>query len=84
MKAFTYIEQGKFAMRDKPVPVLQDPGDAIVRVTLAAICASDIHIRRGAVPRAVPGVTLGHELVGQAPRPAARPVGGGPAQPVFN
>ena len=26
MKAFTYIEQGKFAMRDKPVPVLQDPG----------------------------------------------------------
>ena len=64
MKAFTYIEQGKFAMRDKPVPVLQDPGDAIVRVTMSSICTSDLHIKHGSVPRAVPGITVGHEMVG--------------------
>ena len=63
MKAFTYIEQGKFAMRDKPVPVLQDPGDAIVRVTMSSICTSDLHIKHGSVPRAVPGITVGHEMV---------------------
>ena len=39
--------------------------DAIVRVTRSAICTSDLHIRNGAVPRAVPGVILGHEFVGE-------------------
>ena len=43
---------------------LQHPRDAIVRVTLASICTSDLHIKHGAVPRAVPGITLGHEMVG--------------------
>ena len=38
--------------------------DAIVRVTLASICSSDLHIKHGAVPRAVPGITVGHEMVG--------------------
>ena len=38
--------------------------DAIVRVTLSSICSSDIHIKRGSVPRALPGVTIGHEMVG--------------------
>ena len=40
------------------------PTDAIVRVTLASICSSDIHIKHGAVPRAVKGITVGHEMVG--------------------
>ena len=35
-----------------------------MRVTLASICSSDIHIKHGAVPRAVPGITVGHEMVG--------------------
>lgn len=64
MKALTYIEQGKFALLDKPKPVLIDPRDAIVRVTLASICTSDLHIKHGSVPRAVPGITVGHEMVG--------------------
>lgn len=34
MKALTYIEYGKFALIDKPKPVLLDPRDAVVRVTL--------------------------------------------------
>lgn len=64
MKAYTYIEKGKFALTDKPRPQLQDSTDAIVRVTLGSICTSDLHIKHGSVPRAVPGITIGHEMVG--------------------
>lgn len=49
---------------EKPKPVLQDAHDAIVRVTLGSICTSDLHIKHGSVPRAVPGITVGHEMVG--------------------
>lgn len=64
MKAYTYVEKGRFALLDKPRPLLQGPRDAIVRVTLSSICTSDLHIKHGSVPRAVPGVTVGHEMVG--------------------
>lgn len=64
MKALTYVEHGKFALTDKPKPSLQDPRDAIVRVTVSSICTSDLHIKHGSVPRAVPGITVGHEMVG--------------------
>ena len=64
MKAFTYIEHGKFAMTEKPKPVILESTDAIVRVTLSSICTSDLHIKHGSVPRAVPGITVGHEMVG--------------------
>ena len=47
------------------MPALQDEKDAIVQVTLTTICSSDIHIKHGAVPKAVPGVILGHEFVGR-------------------
>lgn len=49
----------------RPVPRICDPRDAIVRVTRAAICTSDLHILHGAVPRAVPGIVLGHEFAGR-------------------
>lgn len=64
MLAYTYIEKGKFELLEKPKPVLQDAHDAIVRVTLGSICTSDLHIKHGSVPRAVPGITVGHEMVG--------------------
>ncbi len=64
MLAYTYVKQGKFEWQDKPKPVLQDKRDAIVRVTLSSICTSDLHIKHGAVPKAVPGITVGHEMVG--------------------
>lgn len=64
MKAYTYIEKGHFALVEKPRPVLLEPTDAIVRVTLGSICSSDLHIKHGSVPRAVPGITAGHEMVG--------------------
>ena len=64
MLAYTYIEKGKFALVEKPKPKLQAPTDAIVRVTMSSICSSDLHIKHGSVPRAVPGITVGHEMVG--------------------
>ena len=45
MLAYTYVERGKFALLEKPRPVLLDGRDAIVRVTLASICTSDLHIK---------------------------------------
>ena len=64
MLAYTYIKQGKFELIEKPKPELRDSRDAIVRVTLGSICTSDLHIKHGGVPRAVPGITVGHEMVG--------------------
>ena len=64
MLAYTYIERGKFELVEKPRPRLEHPRDAIVRVTLGSICTSDLHIKHGNVPRAVPGITVGHEMVG--------------------
>lgn len=64
MLAYTYKEEGNFVLEEKEKPVLQDEKDAIVRVTLASICSSDLHIKHGAVQRAVPGITVGHEMVG--------------------
>ena len=64
MQAYTYVEKGKFALLEKPKLVLLHERDAIVKVTLASICSSDLHIKHGSVPRAVPGITVGHEMVG--------------------
>lgn len=64
MLAYTYLKQGQFALCEKPKPQLKDNRDALVRVTLGSICTSDLHIKHGSVPRAVPGITVGHEMVG--------------------
>lgn len=64
MLAYTYLKQGQFALCEKPKPQLKDSRDALVRVTLGSICTSDLHIKHGSVPRAVPGITVGHEMVG--------------------
>lgn len=64
MLAYTYLSKGKFGLVEKPLPVIAEETDAIVRVTLASICTSDLHILHGFVPRAEVGVTVGHEAVG--------------------
>ena len=64
MRAYTYVERGRFELREKQKPGLLDPRDAVVRVTLGSICTSDLHIKHGSVPRAVPRITVGHEMVG--------------------
>ncbi|MDD6046924.1 MAG: alcohol dehydrogenase [bacterium] len=65
MKALVWKEKGKVELCDRPMPKIQDPRDAIVRVTRASICSSDLHIIHGTVPRAKEGVVLGHEFVGE-------------------
>ena len=65
MRAVVYRGEGRVALEKRRIPRILDPRDALIRVTLTTICSSDIHIKHGAVPRAVPGVTLGHEFVGQ-------------------
>lgn len=65
MKALVYHGPGDLRLEERPIPTLRDPKDAIVRVTRSTICTSDLHIKNGAVPRAIPGTILGHEFVGQ-------------------
>lgn len=64
MKAVVYRDKENIVVEERPVPVILHPKDAVIRVTLTTICSSDIHIKHGAVPRAVPGTILGHEFVG--------------------
>ena len=64
MLSYTYISKGIFGLVEKPKPTIQHERDAIVKVTLASICSSDLHIKHGSVPRAVEGITVGHEMVG--------------------
>lgn len=68
MLACTYVAENDFRLLQKPVPELEEDTDAIVRVTLSSICTSDLHIMHGSVPRAVKGVTVGHEAVGEVVR----------------
>lgn len=65
MWAVVYRGKGDIGLEERDKPRLRDAGDAILRVTRASICASDLHIRNGAVPRAREGVVLGHEFVGE-------------------
>ena len=63
MRAVTFREPGVVALAGVPVPRLEDAGDAIVRVTTAAICGSDLHFLHGKAPLE-PGDVMGHEAVG--------------------
>ncbi|RKE60581.1 zinc-dependent alcohol dehydrogenase [Microbacterium sp. AG238] len=64
MKAMTYRGPYKVRVEDKPDPRIEHPHDAIVRVTLAAICGSDLHLYHGMMPDTRIGHTFGHEFIG--------------------
>lgn len=64
MLTYTYTNKGNFELIEKSKPVILDSKDAIVKVTLSSICSSDLHIKHGLVPKAVKGITVGHEMVG--------------------
>jgi len=64
MKALVYRGPGLKAIEDRPKPVIQTPGDAIVRIVKTTICGTDLHILRGDVATCSPGRILGHEGVG--------------------
>jgi threonine dehydrogenase-like Zn-dependent dehydrogenase len=64
MKAMTYRGPYKVRVEEKADPRIEHPGDAIVRVELAAICGSDLHLFHGMMPDTRIGHTFGHEFVG--------------------
>lgn len=51
--------------RDKPIPEIKHPEDAIVRVLRSCICGSDLHLYHGLVPDTRVGMTFGHEFIGE-------------------
>ena len=63
MRAVVLVEPGRVAVADVPDPSVERPTDAVVRVTRAAICGSDLHLLHGKTPSA-PGTVMGHEAVG--------------------
>lgn len=64
MRAMVYRGPYKVRVQSKPDPVIEHPGDAIVRVTRAAICGSDLHLYHGMMPDTRVGMTFGHEFIG--------------------
>lgn len=64
MKALVYTGPGTVEVLERPKPTVQVPTDAVVRLLHASICGTDLHILKGDVPTAKPGLILGHEGVG--------------------
>src|SRR5260221_2662033 len=64
MKAVVFNDVGDIRLEDVPEPKLQEPTDAIVRLTASAICGTDLHMVRGTLPGMKAGTILGHEGVG--------------------
>ncbi|MDB6047772.1 MAG: Zn-dependent alcohol dehydrogenase [Pseudomonas sp.] len=64
MKAIVFHGVGDIRLDDVPDPVIQEPTDAIVRITTSAICGTDLHFIRGTFSGMQPGTILGHEGVG--------------------
>ncbi|MFD0668011.1 zinc-dependent alcohol dehydrogenase [Ramlibacter sp. MAHUQ-53] len=64
MLAMNYRGPYRVRADQKPEPRIEHPGDAIVRVTRACICGSDLHLYHGLVPDTRVGSTFGHEFTG--------------------
>jgi threonine dehydrogenase-like Zn-dependent dehydrogenase len=65
MKALVW--HGKEDIRCDTVtdPEIQDPRDAIIKVTSCAICGSDLHLFHNFIPGMLPGDIMGHETMGE-------------------
>jgi threonine dehydrogenase-like Zn-dependent dehydrogenase len=64
MKALVWHKPEHVAVENVPRPTLGSAGDAIVRITAAAICGSDLHHYHGAMPGMMDGDIMGHEFIG--------------------
>ncbi|MFD9194936.1 alcohol dehydrogenase catalytic domain-containing protein [Streptomyces phaeochromogenes] len=64
MRALRWYGPGDVRVEECDKPVVLDPGDAIVKVTTAAVCGSDLHLFHGRVPKVRPGTVVGHEFCG--------------------
>lgn len=67
MRAVVFEAEGRVAVAEVPDPAIEEPGDAVVRVTTAGICGSDLHFFHLKAP-IDPGEVLGHEAVGVVDR----------------
>lgn len=65
MRAVCWYGRSDVRVQEVPDPILLNPHDAIVKVTLTAICGSDLHLYDGFVPTMVPGDIMGHEFMGR-------------------
>jgi threonine dehydrogenase-like Zn-dependent dehydrogenase len=65
LKANRWHGKTKVSVDEVPDPTIEHPRDAIVKVTLTAICGSDLHLYDGYVPTMEDGDILGHEFVGE-------------------
>ncbi|TAK03040.1 MAG: glutathione-dependent formaldehyde dehydrogenase [Candidatus Manganitrophaceae bacterium] len=64
MRAMVYRGPYRVRVEEKEIPSIEHPNDAIVRVTRAAICGSDLHLYHGMMPDTRVGMTFGHEFTG--------------------
>jgi threonine dehydrogenase-like Zn-dependent dehydrogenase len=64
MRAMVYRGPYRIRIEEKEIPSIEHPNDAIVRVTRAAICGSDLHLYHGLIPDTRVGMTFGHEFTG--------------------
>ena len=64
MLAMSYRGPHRVRAEEKPMPKIEHPGDAVVRVTRSCICGSDLHLYHGLVPDTRVGTTFGHEFCG--------------------
>lgn len=62
MKAAVFVEPGRIALTEKPIPNV-GPLDALIRISTTTICGTDVHILKGEYP-VQKGLTVGHEPVG--------------------
>jgi 2-desacetyl-2-hydroxyethyl bacteriochlorophyllide A dehydrogenase len=65
MRAVIYTGPGQVALADVPTPAVVEPTDAVVKVRLAGICGTDLHVVRGDFPGIERGAVVGHEFVGE-------------------
>jgi len=65
VKALRWYGSEDVRVETVPDPQIQDPRDAIVRITSTAICGSDLHLYGGFMPTMEDGDILGHEAMGE-------------------
>jgi threonine dehydrogenase-like Zn-dependent dehydrogenase len=65
MKALCWHGKSDMRYETVPDPRIEDPRDAIIKVTACAICGSDLHIYNGVIPEMERGDVIGHETMGE-------------------
>ena len=65
MKAACFVDVEKIEVREIPEPEVQSPTDAIIKVSMAGLCGSDLHVYHGRESGMDVGTVMGHELVGE-------------------